>query len=1237
MSFLLRDLIEFQEVEEVIKLYQEREDIVRTYVISDSLRESLCYMLDLLSGETHKSFNVIGNYGTGKSHFLSFVAAILENPEKRAEIQDEKVRTKALELTRPYLVVKYELGAAKEVPIRHVFYDQVQRQLLDEYDVEVEPVELEREYNNVAKMQEIVAAVKNKNPEAGLIVVMDELSDSLRQKSAEMMAYDLNFLRELGQISQSMDFVLVSAMQEHVFTNPKYVQEAANIARVAQRFVDVTITKEDVRRVLAERVLRKNGDQRLQLQNLLGEHKVYFTNLAERLSTYIDVFPIHPYVIDVFEQLPYFENRGIIGFAVDNVGPLLDEPAPKFITYDRVFNLIDATHEIRNQPDVRPVVNVVHSLTSKIDVLPERYRDDAQRLIRALAVLKLLEHGAVNGATAQELANTLFIIPPGKLMVDPDMARDNVERILKNIREVTKGQFVAYDGDFYYLDLEKVTDYDAEVDARIAAWGGGATQAAHAFAEIATDALNIAGQKPLIAGKQVHSDSAPWPGHNSFREGILVIGDPLDGDQLQHGDYRFVLVGPVASPKAQTRQDEVQLRVAFDDAMVTQLRRRAAATELASENTKERRKAFSDLAQEAQDRFKDLYLKKLVADGQVVMGGSVTPITELHTTRPLNVLSDVVDFVKGQMLSPIFATKYPNYPTFRTRLTAANITSEMSRAIAALEKATLYGMDLNSRGYLEALNATNKEGQFSSRDSAAAQLILDSVTANSSQNKVTPLDEVVSKLKAAPWGFQPPLSLFLIAALHANGELVLVRAGGKRIHAGAPESELKKGIELFDDIRYLERDRDIDVERVGRLFSALGLSKGLVVDKDSRVEAVKQLREKGLELHSQLQEVADGFQRARQEPLAEVPWLSLETMHNQLDAFRGQVNTWRNSSKVTDLGKLLPENGEEADSQITSAGDGLGTLTQLHSFLEDYHAYIQEGIHYMQRAVAVFEQLRRYSGNADQQTLDDLERIYADSRELLGDQRALLADDRRRPLRGKIEQFRQRYQPLYYSLHERMVGEKAPWDELQALRQSARYQGLNRLKTLPFFSSAEFDAIGLEMQRLQRQHCLPFNAETVEREPICPYCQFPTVEVADLESAAKRFDEQLTKLWQKWEEQTVAEVGRLLKETVGGQQRAELVGAEAREALETLLLHKELPDVVTNDLVQNLYELAADLEAVTFDLHAFARRLLAERSVLTVEELEQAWKSYLADLLRGHEREQVRVQVEHGDMPPIGE
>jgi len=111
-----------------------------------------------------------------------------------------------------------------------------------------------------------------------------------------------------------------------------------------------------------------------------------------------------------------------IGFAVNNVKPILDQPAPIFVTYDRVFDLIDATHGIRNNPDVAPVVNVASILQSKADLLDSRYREDANKLIKALAVLYLLggEHKA--GATSQELANTLFITPPGRLLSEPSMA-----------------------------------------------------------------------------------------------------------------------------------------------------------------------------------------------------------------------------------------------------------------------------------------------------------------------------------------------------------------------------------------------------------------------------------------------------------------------------------------------------------------------------------------------------------------------------------------------------------------------------------------------------------------------------------------------------------------------------------------------------------------------------------------------------------------------------------------------
>jgi len=53
-----------------------------------------------------------------------------------------------------------------------------------------------------------------------LVVIVDEISDFLKQKTKPDMAYDLALLRELGEVSQESDFLYFGTMQEHVFTDP---------------------------------------------------------------------------------------------------------------------------------------------------------------------------------------------------------------------------------------------------------------------------------------------------------------------------------------------------------------------------------------------------------------------------------------------------------------------------------------------------------------------------------------------------------------------------------------------------------------------------------------------------------------------------------------------------------------------------------------------------------------------------------------------------------------------------------------------------------------------------------------------------------------------------------------------------------------------------------------------------------------------------------------------------------
>ena len=172
-----------------------------------------------------------------------------------------------------------------------------------------------------------------------------------------------------------------------------------------------------------------------------------------------------------------------------------------------------------------------------------------KKLIKALAVLKLLGGVNKNGATSQELANTLMITPPGKMLVEPEMARDNIERIMKNIREVTVGQYIDYGEGRYFLNLTKVDDYDAYIEQKAqAVVVGNTAEIEKAFRDYALSELGLKEKNPFINGKAVYADTTTWTTHRSFRPGLMVIGRD-EGIQAQYGDYRFTLHGPTGGQK----------------------------------------------------------------------------------------------------------------------------------------------------------------------------------------------------------------------------------------------------------------------------------------------------------------------------------------------------------------------------------------------------------------------------------------------------------------------------------------------------------------------------------------------------------------------------------------------------------------------------------------------------------------------------------------------------------------
>jgi len=58
-----------------------------------------------------------------------------------------------------------------------------------------------------------------------------------------------------------------------------------------------------------------------------------------------------------------------------------------------------------------------------------------------------------------------------------------------------------------------------------------------------------------------------------------------------------------------------------------------------------------------------------------------------------------------------------------------------------------------------------------------------------------------------------------------------------------------------------------------------------------------------------------------------------------------------------------------------------------------------------------------------------------------------------------------------------------------------------------------------------------------------------------------------------------------------------------------------------------VHELASDLQPVNLNLADLAHTLLARGGVLTVDDLRVALDAYLADLLKGYNRNLVRIKI----------
>ena len=341
-----------------------------------------------------------------------------------------------------------------------------------------------------------------------------------------------------------------------------------------------------------------------------------------------------------------------------------------------------------------------------IDILNKDQKEEALRVIKALAILKLQgKNQNNNGATAEELAADLMIIT-GKL--NPV---DRVRVILKKLRDATDGQFIREGNGYYFIDVENQVDYELVIKRKAENLPNGAEN--DELLKLVSEKFNLSNDEDII--NRTISDTCLWQEKNSYREGFFIFDDGENLLKKEKGDFYFVFRSPIAKREIlESNSNTGVLITTYDEDIYNLLRYIAATNYLIVEG-----KYARSTMQKRNIEYKKELEKKLIInlmESEIEINSIKRKVKDVLSYEP-NGLPEFYEEIKRTIFQNYFNERYSAYPKFSNQITRDNIKNEIDRTIKNIIKAGVDGLTSAEKGYLRSLGLINISGEVTLENS----------------------------------------------------------------------------------------------------------------------------------------------------------------------------------------------------------------------------------------------------------------------------------------------------------------------------------------------------------------------------------------------------------------------------------------------------------------------------------------------------------------------------------------
>lgn len=1212
------ELIHFEPITEVVKFSEThksdyQKNLVKTFVFSETFKDHLIPLmvrnLDFTySGESF-GLQVVGNYGTGKSHLMSLVSLIAEHEQLIDLVQEEKPKKSLKAISGKFKVLRFELGGTESL------WDFV-------------TFKIERYFNELGinfsfdghgaityadKLKLMMAEFEEKFPDKGFLVVIDEMLAYLKGRSTpDKLNQDLQVLQALGQACDSSKFKFIFGVQEMIYHSSEFQFAADMLQKVNDRYKDIMITKEDVAFIVKNRLLSKNEHQKQKIKEHLDPFLSFFTDMHGRTQDYVELFPVHPTYFENFERIRIGKSqREILKTLSNQFTEILEQEVPTdnpgLLTYDKYWEDIQKSQDLMAIPDVRKVKEVTETINDKIESyftgVRVKKKNIARRIANACAI-KLLQHelNKQNGTNTEHLVDDLCLTD--SLATDRDFLIDIMDSTAQQIITATSGQYFDKDAENgeYHLRIEGGINFDQKIKDYAATMADG--QKDEYFFKFLEINLPL-DHNTYRTGFRIWEHTVEWKSHKTYRDGYIFFGNPNEKSTThprQHFYMYFMPIFDESKKKRNHEEDEVYfimdgLSDEFKQAVT--LYGAALALEVRADSSQKAiyRQKIDELNKKARALFDSEYVQITKVDYQgkeLPLNGYPLPGTGYTKEQ---IFSDVTSVV----LEEWFEQERPNFPKF-SQLNAPVAKDNFDRLVKqALAKiANPEQSNRDGEGILSGLGLW-VPGMLDYSHSPYAKSLL-TLLKEKGEGQVLNRQEIIEYVDKSDnlwlskdFKIEAELEFIVLATLAALGELEITLSSGKSINS-TNLSDLKDIVkEDFYSFTHVKPPKGLNEAALKAMFIGLlgkDLSKHLK-SESTYLELTMKANDWAKRTVSVLNKIQGGLIFKGIELISENEASEYRRSFTAFSGFCDKLANYTSEARmknfqfsVDDINRVL-----EAKPLIEKVENQLVEINHFNediSYLQQCKQYITD-VEFKEEITTEINQLATVLSSNNSKTIEEY--------------------------KARLSQLKNRYADWYLKLYLKYRISEADNTQKQALLDSEEKAICDILKEADFLSSGQYHQWLSKLAKLQ-----PADSN-VNKELIltAPYQDFNPIDFEDASIVSVQVcKKELAELLSTWQ-QTLKDT---LEDPMVKKNMSLLDPTQAKLLKDfesdTVKLQKDNALAIRNAIMS----LHKGLEKIELSLDGMKATF---NKPLTPDEAVDAFKAYVDNISKGKERDKIRI------------